>query len=283
VRKLLVAITAQFPVAVRPSFGRRLLRAFMRVGIGIAILYLLFYLFGPPLIIFFTARWESKKSPALNVAPKPLVDYSVSDGPGRQVSYFGYEFTAPWNSNFKEMKPKGIGIVGVKFDSGQTIIFKVFPDPGGLLTEAAKDPTAHMEFLKDAFPDLMKRSAYDQYDTLYNTTPASIHAFGSRVEATRGMILLTMKALAVFPEFATGAYSIDVNGKRGFQTGNPQKTNRLYIQMFDMDGQGIEFFLATKGTDRLTQPEVNRIISSLHAVPSQPAVTSATHNTVSHK
>jgi hypothetical protein len=265
-----VAITAQFPVAVRPSFGRRLLRAFMRVGIGIAILYLLFYLLGTPLIIFFSVRREAKKIPALNVVPKPLADYSISDGPGRQVSYFGYEFTAPWNSNFTEMKPMGDGIVGLKFDSGQTIIFKVFPDPGGLLTEAAKDPCEHMEFIQDIFPDLMKRSAYDQYVALYNTTPARIHAFGSRVEATRGMTLLTMKALAVFPEFATGAYTLDVNGKRGFQTGNPQKANRLYIQMIGVDGHDIEIFLATKAANRVTQPQVNRILSSLHAVPPKP-------------
>ena len=176
----------------------------------------------------------------------------------------------------------GDGIVGLKFDSGQTIIFKVFPDPGGLLTEAAKDPSSHMAFLQNAFPDLMKRSAYDQYVALYDTTPASIHAFGSRVETTRGMILLTMKGLAIFPEFATGAYSLDVNGKRGFQTGNPQKTNRLYIEMFDMDGHQIEIILFTKDNNRLTQPELNRILTSLHAVPTKLSATPVAHKIAPH-
>lgn len=278
-----MAITAQFPVAVRPSFGRRLLRAFMRVGIGVAILYLFGFWFGPPLVIFFTARWEAKKIPALNVALRPLTDYSVSDGPARQVSYFGYEFTAPWNSNFKEMKPKGVGIVGIKFDSGQTIIFKVFPDPGGLLTEAATDPSTHMEFLKDAFPDLMKRSAYDQDVALYNTTPASIHAFGPRAKSSRGMILLTLKAFAAAGEYATGAYTFDVNGKRGIQAGDPQKANHVILDVYDMDGQEVEFILATKDTNRLTQPEVNRILSSLHAVPTKPTATAVAPITPPHK
>ena len=177
----------------------------------------------------------------------------------------------------------GDGIVGLKFDSGQIIIFKVFPDPGGLLTEAAKDPSEHMESLQSIFPDLMKRSAYDQYVALYNTTPSSIHAFGSRVEATRGMILLTLKGMAVFPEFATGAYSLDVNGKRGFQTGTPQKTNHLYIEMFDMDGHQIEIILFTQDNNRLTQPEVNRILTSLHAVSPKPAATAVAHAAPSHK
>jgi hypothetical protein len=265
-----VAITAQFPVAARPSFGRRLLRAFIRVGIGIAILYLLFYLFGPPLFIFYMTRREAKQNPALNVVPKPLTDHSISDRPGSQVSYFGYEFTAPWNSKFQEAAPAGNGFVALKFDSGEAIIFKVFPDQGGLITAAANNPCAHMESLQDIFPDLVKRSAYDQDMAVYSTTPAGIHAFGSRAEATRGMTLLTLKALAVPMDYVTGAYSFESHGKRGFEIGDPQKTNHIILDIFDVNGQDVEIILFTKVADRLTQPEVNRILSSLHAVPPKP-------------
>ena len=271
-----MAITAQFPVAVRPSFGRRLLRAFIRVGVGIAILYLLAFLFGPPLMIFFTVRSEARKIPALNVAPKPLTDYSISDRPGSQVSYFGYEFTAPWNSKFKEAAPVGSGFVALKFDAGAGLVFKVFPDRGGLITEAVNNPCAHMESLKDIFPDLMKRSEYDQYMAVYSTTSASIRAFGSRVEATRGMTLLTLKAFAVPTDYVTGAYTFEVNRKRGFEIGDPQKTNHIILDIFDVNGQDVEIILATKATDRLTQPEVNRILSSLHAVPPKPIVAQKT-------
>ncbi len=269
-RTLIVAITAQFPVVARPSFGRRLLRAFIRVGIGVAILYLLFYLFAPPLFIFYTTRREAKKIPALNVVPKALTDHSISDRPGSQVSYFGYGFTAPWNSKFEEAAPPGNGFVALKFDSGEAIIFKVFPDRGGLITEAANNPCAHIESLKDIFPDLMKRSEYDQDMAVYSTTPAGIRAFGSRAEATRGMVLLTLKALAVPADFVTGAYTFELNGKRGFEIGDPQKTNHIVLDIFDVNGQDVEIVLATKITDRLTQPEVNRILSGLHAVPTEP-------------
>ncbi len=255
----------------------------IRVGIGIAILYLLFYLFGPPLFIFYTTRREAKTIPALNMVPKPPADYSISDGPGRQVSYFGYEFTAPWNSNFTKAAPVGNGFVALKFESGEAIIFKVFPDRGGLITEAANNPCAHVESLKDLFPDLMQRSEYDQDMAVYNTTPASIHAFGSRAEATRGMVLLTLKTLAVPADYVTGACTFELNGKRGFEIGDPQKTNHIILDIFDANGQDVEIILLTKVTDRLTQSEVNRIVSSLHAVPSQPTVTSATHKTASHK
>jgi hypothetical protein len=283
VGKLIVAITAQFPVAVRPSFGRRLLRAFLRVGIGIAILYLLFYLFGPPLFIFYMTRREAKKNPAMNVVPKLLTDYSISGGPGSEVSFFGYEFTAPWNSKFKEAAPVGNGFVALKFDAGAGLVFKVFPDRGGLITEAANNPCAHMESLKDIFPDLMKRSEYDQYMAVYSATPASIHAFGSRVETNRGMLLLTLKAIAVPTDYVTGAYTFELNGKRGFEIGDPQKTNHIILDIFDVNGQDIEIILATKVTDRLTQPEVNRILSSLHAAPTNLSPAPITPATPPHK
>jgi hypothetical protein len=281
VRKLFVAITAQFPVAVRPSFGRRLLRAFMRVGIGIAILYLLGFLFGPPLMILYTIRQYTNSFPELKLTPHPLTDYSVSDIPGKRVSYFGYEFTVPWNSNFKE---KGaIGIMGLKFESGQNLILFVSPNADGLLTEVSKDPSMHMEALRDIFPELIKRSAYDQIATLYGTTPSSIHAFGSRADTYRGMTLLTMKMMVAPASLPTGVFSFDFSGKRGFQIGDPRKSNRVVLDICDVEGHNIEIVLSTQDNNRLTQSEVNRIISSLQTVPSQPTETSATHKTASHK
>jgi hypothetical protein len=169
----------------------------------------------------------------------------------------------------------GNGFVALKFESGEAIIFKVFPDRGGLITEAANNPCAHVESLKDIFPDLMKSSEYDQDTAVFSTTPASIHAFGSRAEATRGMVLLTLKALAVPTDYVTGAYTFELNGKRGFEIGDPQKTNHIILDIFDVNGQDVEIILATKVADRLTQPEVNQILSSLHAMPTKAAATPA--------
>ena len=276
-----MAITAQFPVAVRPSFGRRLLRAFVRVGIGIAILTLLGYVFGPPLMILYTIRQETKACPGLNVTPQPLVDYSVSNTPGKAISYFGYEFTIPWNANFKERGAEGI--MGLKFESGQNLILFVSSNTDGLLTNVAKNPSTHMAVLRDLFPELMKRSAYDQFAALYSVTPASIHAFGSRAESYRGMTLLTMKMMAAPAGLETGMFSFDFSGKRGFQIGDPRKSNRILLDFFDVDGHNIELVLFTQDNNRLTQPEVNRIISSLHAVPPKPTVTPATHKISSQK
>jgi hypothetical protein len=242
----------------------------MRVGIGIAILYLFGFWFGPPLMILYTTRWEAKAFPALNITPQPLTDYSVSDGPGRAISYFGYEFTVPWNTNFKEMKPARNGVVGLKFESGTSMIFIVAADQDGPLSELAKDPRQNMKYLQDDFPDLLKRSAYDQFAALYSVTPASIHAFGPRAESDRRRTLLILKSMTAPAGLKSGMFKFQFPGMHGFQIGDPRKTNRTTLNIFDFDGHNLELNLFTKDNNRLTQPEVNRIIASLHAVPPKP-------------
>ena len=59
------------------------------MGILIAFVVVLIELLGPPIGIFFAARWEARKLPGVKVTPRPLVDYSVSDAPGTVLSYFG--------------------------------------------------------------------------------------------------------------------------------------------------------------------------------------------------
>src|SRR6267142_1141349 len=86
----------------RVSLWRRVLAAFVRVAILIALLNVLIMLLGPPIGIFFMARWEATRTPGVKVAPQPLADYCVSDAQGTVLSYFGYQFDVPWNASFKE-------------------------------------------------------------------------------------------------------------------------------------------------------------------------------------
>lgn len=224
-------------------------------------------------MIFYMTRREAKSFPYINVTPQPLKDYSISTAPGKVISYFGYEFTVPWNTNFKEIAPADNGFVALKFESGTSMIFQVATDQDGLLTELVKDPKLNMKSLREGFPDLLKRSAYDQYAALYSVTPASIHAFGPRWEATRGMTLLTLKLMAAPSGLESGMFQFDFPSMHGFQIGDPQKTIRTTLDIFDIDGHNVEIRLFTKDSDRLTQPEVNRILASLHAVPTKPIAT----------
>jgi hypothetical protein len=101
-----------------------------------------------------------------------------------------------------------------------------------------------------------------------NTTPDSIQAFGPRAEAVRGVTLLTIKAIAFGPGLESGAFSFNLPGKRGFQIGDPQKSKRVDLEVFDTAGHHIEISCGpTNGNVRFSQPELNRILTSIHAVP----------------
>lgn len=253
------------------SLWRRVPCAFVRVAILFAIVAVLGNLLGPPITIFFTARWEARKAPRVNVTPQPLADYSTSDTPGTKLAYFGYEFEVPWNAGFKRKAFGKNGLVQLEFESGQVVTFIVPANQSGLLTEIVQDESLHMKNLQSVFGDLMNRSAYDQYAALLNTTPSSIRAFGPRAEAIRGVTLLTIKAIAVGPGLEAGAFSFELPEKRGFQVGDPQKSRRAVLEVLDMGGHHIEIICATtKDSIRLTQPELNRILKSLHAVSAEP-------------
>lgn len=249
----------------RVSPWRRALGALTRVGILIAFLTVLINVLGPPIGIFTTTRMEARKVPAVNTATQALADYSVSNSPGTTLSYFGYEFEVPWNTSFKQ-KALGRGLVQLQFDSGQNVTFIVPVNQNGLLTEIVQDESLKMGDLRLVFGDLLNRSAYDQYGVLLNTTPRSIRAFGPRAEAVRGVTLLTIKAIALGPGLETGAFSFELSGKRGFQIGDPQRSRRVDLEVFDSAGHHIEIVCrTTNGSVRFSQSELNRILASLRA------------------
>ncbi len=201
----------------------------------------------------------------MKVAPRPLADYSVSDALGTALSYFGHEFDVPWNASFKEKAFSKNGIVQIEFESGQNVTFIVPKNQSGLLTEIVQDESMHMKNLQVVFGDLMKRSPYDQQAALLNTTPSSIRAFGPRAEAIRGVTLLTIKAIASASGLETGVFSFQLPDKRGFQIGDPQKSRRVDLEVFDIGGHHVEIICATaKDRIRLSQPELNRILKSFH-------------------
>ncbi len=251
----------------KASLWRRILCAFLRVGILVAFLTVPFELLGPPVGFFITSRWEARKAPWVKVSPTPLVNYSASDAPGTALSYFGYEFEVPWNAPYKTKAHGKGGLVQIQFESGQNVTFIVPANQNGLFTEIVQDESLHMKDLQLVLGDLVNRSAYDQYETLLSTTPSSIRAFGPRAEAVRGMTLLIIKAIAVAPGLETGVFSFELPGKRGFEVGDPQKSKRVDLEVFGMGGHHVEIICATtKDALRLTQPELNRVLKTLHSL-----------------
>jgi len=214
----------------------------------------------------------------LKIATQALADYSVSNSSATTLSYFGYEFEVPWKASFKQKGPGKGTMVQLQFESGQNVIFIVPANQGGLLMELAQNDSLKMRDLRLVFGDLMERSAYDQYEAVLNTTPQSIRAFGPRAQAVRGLTLLTIKAIAFGPGLETGAFSFELPGKRGFQIGDPQKSRRVDLEVFDSAGHHIEILCSTTNDGvRFSQSELNRILTSVHT-PAAPTRSPASQN-----
>lgn len=267
----------------RESLWRRILCAIMRVAVLFAALAALIDVLGPPITIFFTARWEAMKIPAIKVTPRPLADYSEAQSPGKKLSYFGYEFEVPWIASYREKAFRKDGLVQLEFGSGQNMTLIVPAIQSGLLTEIVKDQELQMKGLRPVFGNLLNRSAYEQYSVLLSTTPSSIRAFGPRAEAVRGVTLLRIKGIAVAPGLASGAFSFEFGDKRGFQIGDPAKFRRVDLEIFGMGDHYIEIICATTNDNiRLIQPEINRILNTLRRVPSEMPASSAANAIQSH-
>jgi hypothetical protein len=60
--------------------------------------------------------------------------------------------------------------------------------------------------------------------------------------------------------------SNDLRGKRGFQIGDPQKSKLVDLEVFDTTGHHAEILCgSTNSNIRFSQPELNGILTSLHA------------------
>lgn len=258
----------------RAALWRRLVCAFARVAALLLILTVMFEVLGPPVAIFLITRKDAKTIPAVSVTARPLQDYSISQAPGTSFSLFGYSFEAPWNGQFKTKGTKDWhsgkgGIMGIMFDSGHDLIFIAPSNQNGFFNDIVEDPSLHMTNWKGAFGDLVNRSPYDQYSALLNITPSAIRPFGPRADAMRGEILLTIKAITLPGSLATGAFSFQFPDKRGFEIGDPQKSRKISLEVFTSDGHYIEIICAAKrNAPGLSQAELNRILKTVHSLPS---------------
>src|SRR5690348_3762339 len=271
----------------RASLWRRIPCALGRVALLIALIIGLGAELGPPLTIYFTVRWEAKKLPWISVAPQPLKDYSVSDASGTTLSYFGYSFEVPWNAPFNAKagteNSSTSGIVGGGFTTGQGLVIIAPADQSGLFSQITHDKSLGMENVGMIFGGLTKLSAYDQYSALLSMTPSKVRAFGPRADAIRAQMLLMFKGIALPSGLQTGAFSFKFPNKRGFQIGDPRKSKSVALEVLDLSGHYVEIICAANKGIQLTQPELNRILSTLHTVPSHSvtvpvAVTSALRN-----
>jgi len=221
--------------------------------------------------IFFVAeaRYVGWKFPMVKKTPTELTDLSVSQAPGRKLSYFGYEFEVPW-SDLDEGKMKRVGKGQlIAFRSGNAILFsraapKEFVQT--FLSTTKVDPDKVRNFWgKEAL-----ESDYSLHRLILEATPGQVTLFTRREDAVRGAMLLVMKGIMMPRGGESGIFRVRTGKFQGFQYGDPQmRSNSLNVEIFAEDG-GLYFVFAQKGqglSPAITQAEINRVIQTVRKIP----------------
>jgi hypothetical protein len=236
---------------------RLLPRILITIGIALVAIVALMDFILPAGLSFYLRR----TAPAYVYAvPRDLQDLSVSQTPGMKMRYFGYEFEVPWSDvGDAERKPFATKnsegeSAWVSFRSGLRLFIAADP------ADAASSNYALAKLIYGFSPNTMR------------IWPPSPGAQFRRLELFMGKSAILSNPLSA--QAAGGIFNLDSKGYKGFQLGNPQlRPDTLRVRLYSNEGS-FEITLLQVGYEEpggVTQPEINRIVQSLHKVaPSSP-------------
>lgn len=244
-------------------------RILLTVVITLTVIFVVVQWIAPVALSFYAAR---KAPPVARVVPTGLKDRSVSQAPGKKLSYFGYEFEVPWSdidetktTLYPKDKPDKTRVILV-FRSGLRLMVTAIP-PRDWVNFLATEMKSSPQAVESAFG----KSDYRFAKTLYEFTPDKMShwALSWHVHA-REEFLLLIKSIVLSESADDGIFNLQNQSCKGFQQGDPQvRKERIIVQLYSDEGS-VEFVFFQKeyqNSASVTQPEINRIVQSLHKAP----------------
>jgi len=218
------------------------------------------------------AHWMGQKAPVASRVPVPLPDTSISSTPHKTISYFGYELELPWDDVDQQTEKANDTIYITRFLSGSLFRFSVF-GPKSFVNELTKDYKIDPDTFRKAYGDMATESDYGFYSRMLAVTPDSIGPFMREQDDSRNLVLLVIKVIAT-PHCESGIFEIRSGELRGFQFDGAGSKSKLFVDDLYGDDGGIEIWFGqypNSSTPDITQPEINRVLQSIHKLPSPPA------------
>jgi hypothetical protein len=249
-------------------------RARILIGLFVVLLVCVAYLwfFGFQTLIVLEARYLTRKTPAVRLAPAQLADLSISRSPGRKLSYFGYEFEVPWN-DVDEAKS---GLIPdsnkamIVFQSGNSLSVW-HGSPRAFLNQVLSNDKIDQNTLRRIVGDEALQSDYALYRTILQITPDKMTPIESQSDAANQALLLLVKGICMPPGAASGVFAVSAGEFSGFQFGRPANpSSEVSVRLFS-DSSSLNFIFNQKagGPAVMAQPDINRILRTLHRAPSQ--------------
>jgi hypothetical protein len=247
----------------------RWIRVLIVFGIAVVACGTYIWLFGTQTFFVLEARNTARKLPFVKQTPVELTDLSISQAPGLTLSYFGYEFEVPW-TDIDEEKSKIIGgnKAIIAFRSGNVLsVWSGRPHEfmNGLLEQGNID----RDTFRKIYGDEALKSDYNFKRFILEVTPDKITLFSPSKTAVSQGVLLMVKAICVPGDPNSGIFTVQGKEFKGFQYGRPQSPpKQLSVELFPDNGH-LDLILGQKknGPTVISQPDINRIVQTIHKVP----------------
>lgn len=243
------------------------------IGSGIALLSCAVYLwfFGVQTMFALEARNIARKFPVVKNTPIELPDLSLSESPGKKLSYFGYEFEVPWEDidQTKSRVVRGNKAV-VAFRSGNVLmVWK--GSPHDLVNTVLKTGKIDPETFRKLYGDESLESDFNFQRIMLETTPDTITPFVSKKQAVSQSMLLLMKGIAAPRGAESGIFAVTAGEFKGFQFGRPLSARSGFDVELYSESDSLDFIFAPKvnGPTAISQQDVNRILHTLHRAPAE--------------
>ena len=249
-----------------------------RILIGLFIVLLLcaayLWFFGFQTLILLEARYLTRKTPAVSMAPAQLMDSSISRSPGKKLSYFGYEFEVPWNDvdESKSGPTPDSNKAMIVFQSGNSISVW-HGSPRAFLNQVLSNDKIDQHTLRRIVGDEALQSDFALYRTILQMTPDKMTPFESHTDAANQALLLLVKGLCMPSGADSGVFSVTAGEFSGFQFGRPQNQfSQVSVRLFSNDSS-LNFIFNQKpgGAASISQPDINRLLQTLRKSASPPA------------
>jgi hypothetical protein len=243
----------------------RILIALGALGVFLALcLIFIYWVFPVGLSI-----WTVWKAPSrARFVPIELKDLSISHAAGSKLDYFGYEFDVPWNDITGSRNANSNRAV-VTFRSGLQLSATALPAREFVNTVAVSWFHVSPQEFESKLGYQATHSDYEFLKRLYAFTPHRVNLWAMSPSIHyRDIVFLTLKFNTLVPWAAdSGVFQVGNQGYKGFQEGSPAvRPLGIIVDLYADDG-AVEFIFDQKNYQDPTgvsQPEINRVIQSLH-------------------
>ena len=242
-------------------------------GLGVAVVacgtYL--WLFGVQTVFTLEARNIARRNPVAKITPVELPDSSASQAVGKRLSYFGYQFEVPWD-DIDEARSKTIAgnKAVIVFRSGN--VLSVWSgEPHDFVNTILSNGKIDRDTFRRIYGDQALQSDFFFHRMMLEAAPDQITPLVPRRQAIRQSMLLVMKTISAPRGADSGIFAVRAGDFSGFQFGRPQSSvGGVSVELYS-DSGSLDFIFGQKpnGSTIISQPDINRILQTIHKIPAQ--------------